>query len=52
MKSPRTPLIWMENLSTNTTFIAPYNFSKVEWMIHMLTRPHCNVKNIETLVTK
>jgi hypothetical protein len=46
--SPRTPLIWVENFSTNTTFIVPfYNFGQVEWMIHMFTRPHYNIKKIE-----
>jgi len=49
VKSPRIPLIWVENFSTNTTFIAPsYNLNQVEWTIHTFTRPHCNVKKIET----
>jgi hypothetical protein len=52
-KSPKTALIWVENFSTNITFIAPsYNFGQVEWMIDMFTRPHCNVKKIESLLAK
>jgi hypothetical protein len=48
-KSPITPLIWVENFGTITTLIAPsYSFCQKEWMIHMSTRPHCNVEKIET----